>query len=479
MSQVNAHAAGTSAGSSRQRWYALAVCMAGGFIVFLDVSIVNVALPTISRQLHASGSLLQWIVAGYSLAFGLVLVPAGRLGDIVGHRILFVTGLGAFVAASALCGAAPTAAVLVAARIAQGAAGGILNPQISATIQRLFQGAERGRAFGYFASVVSVASAIGPLAGGALIAAFGVHAGWRAVFLVNVPIGLALIPLAVRLLPRHVRVPGRRPGMDLPGAGLLGLGIALILLPFIQGGWGAWRWWLLPGAAAVLTAFLRRERRAADPVLDLRLLRNRSYTTGVSVITLYFAAFTPMFFIFTLTLQLGQHYSALQAGVAITPFAAGAALSGAFAGSLAARYGRDLVAVGLALMLVGFLGSALAVSLVPHHGTAWATLAPVFVAGIGGGTTLAPNQSLTLAAVPVQEAGAAGGLYQTGQRIGASIGVATAGSAFFATLRSGGSFAGAYRSGIIVMSAIVAAAFLLALIDRRHATATAARQKSA
>jgi EmrB/QacA subfamily drug resistance transporter len=479
MSQVNAQAAGTSAGSSRQRWYALAVCMAGGFVVFLDVSIVNVALPTISRQLHASGSLLQWIVAGYSLAFGLVLVPAGRLGDIVGHRILFVTGLGAFVAASAVCGAAPTAAVLVAARIAQGAAGGILNPQISATIQQLFQGAERGKAFGYFASVVSVASAIGPLAGGALIAAFGVHAGWRAVFLVNVPIGLALIPFAVRLLPRHVRVPGWRPGMDLPGAGLLGLGIALILLPFIQGGWGAWRWWLLAGAAAVLTAFLSRERRATDPVLDVRLFRNRSYTTGVSVITLYFAAFTPMFFIFTLTLQLGQHYSALQAGVAITPFAAGAALSGAFAGSLAARYGRDLVAAGLALMLVGFLGSAVAVSLVPHHGTAWATLAPVFVAGIGGGTTLAPNQSLTLAAVPVLEAGAAGGLYQTGQRIGASIGVAAAGSAFFAALRGGGSFAGAYRSGIIVMSAIVAAALLIALIDRHRATAPAARQESA
>jgi EmrB/QacA subfamily drug resistance transporter len=479
MSQVNVHAAGTSAGSSRRRWYALAVCMAGGFVVFLDVSIVNVALPTISAQLHASGSLLQWLLSGYSLAFGLVLVPAGRLGDIMGHRMLFVTGLAAFVAASAVCGAAPTAAVLVAARIAQGAAGGILNPQISATIQQLFQGAERGKAFGYFASVVSVASAIGPLAGGALIAAFGVHAGWRAVFYVNVPIGLALIPLAARLLPRHVRAPGRRPGLDLPGAGLLGLGIALILLPFIQGGWGAWRWWLLAGAAVALTAFLRRERTAADPVLDLRLLRNRSYTTGVSVITLYFAAFTPMFFIFTLTLQLGQHYSALQAGLAITPFAAGAALSGAIAGSQAARHGRDLVAAGLALMLTGFLGSALAVSLVPQHGTGWATLVPVFVAGLGGGTTLAPNQSLTLAAVPIPEAGAAGGLYQTGQRIGASIGVAAAGSAFFATLRGGGSFAGAYRSGIIVMSAIVVAALALALIDRHYATAPAARQKSA
>ena len=203
----------------------------------------------------------------------------------------------------------------------------------------------------------------------------------------------------------------------------------------------------------------------------MRLFGNRSYTVGASVITLYFAAFTPMFFIFTLTLQLGQHYSALAAGIAITPFAAGAALSGGIAGRQAARHGRDLVVAGLALMLAGFLGSALAVSLVPQHGTGWATLAPVFIAGIGGGTTLAPNQSLTLAAVPLPQAGAAGGLYQTGQRIGASIGVAAAGSAFFATLRGGGSFAAAYRSGIIVMSAIVAGALLLALIDRHGAGA--------
>ncbi len=474
MPKANVHTAGTAARTSRERRYALLVCMAGGFIVFMDVSIVNVALPTISSQLHASGSLLQWIVSGYSLAFGLLLVPAGRLGDIMGHRMLFVTGLAVFVTASAVCGAAPTAAVLVTARIAQGAAGGLFNPQISATIQQLFQGAERGKAFGYFASVVSVGSAIGPLAGGALIAAFGVGAGWRAVFYVNVPVGLALIPLAARLLPRHVRTPGRRPGLDLPGAWLLGLGITLVLLPFIQGDWGAWRWWLLLSAAVVLTAFIRRERRAADPVLDVRLFRNRSYTVGVSVITLYFAAFTPIFFIFTLMLQLGQGYSAIDAGIAITPFAAGAALSGVIAGSQATRHGRDLVAAGLALMLAGFLASALAVSLVPHHDTGWAALAPVFVAGIGGGITLAPNQSLTLAAVPLPQAGAAGGLYQTGQRIGASIGIAAAGSAFFTTLRGGGSFADAYRSGIIVISAITVPALILALIDRQRATAPAA-----
>jgi MFS family permease len=257
--------------------------------------------------------------------------------------------------------------------------------------------------------------------------------------------------------------------LDLLGSGQLGLGIALILLPFIQGDWGAWRWWLLAAAVIVLAVFSWREVRATDPILDVRLFRNRSYTIGASVITLYFAAFTPMFFVFTLMLQLGHGYSAIDAGLAITPFAVGAALAGAVAGSQAARHGRDLVIAGLGLMLAGFVGSAFAVAVAAPHDIAWAALAPVFVAGLGGGITLAPNQSLTLAEVPVPQAGAAGGLYQTGQRIGASIGIATAGSAFFATLRGGGSFAAAYRGAIIVMSAIIVAALLLALIDRRRA----------
>jgi EmrB/QacA subfamily drug resistance transporter len=454
------------AGKDRRRWSALVVCLAGGFVVFLDVSIVNVALPTISSHLHVSGSGLQWIVSGYALAFGLLLVPAGRLGDIHGRRMFFVTGLAVFVAASAACGAAPTALALVIGRVIQGAAGGMLTPQISASIQHLFQGAERARAFGYFASVAAVSSAIGPLAGGALIAAFGPAMGWRAVFYVNVPIGAVLIPLAVRLLPRRVLAAGRRPGLDLAGVGLLGAGIVLVLLPFIEDGWGSWRWWLLAGAAVTLAGFVQREGRVADPLLDLRLFRSRSYATGVTVITLYFAAFTPLFFIFTLFLQLGLRYSAIEAGAASVPFAIGSALSAAIAGRHALRHGRNLIAAGLLVMLAGFLGSALAVDLVPRHGTALATLAPILVAGIGGGMVIAPNQSLALSQVPLAQAGAAAGLLQTGQRIGTSIGIAAAGAVFFATLRGHGSFASAYQSGIIVIASLTSAAFGVAVFDR-------------
>ena len=459
--------------AERSRWWALTAVSLATLMTYLDNNIVNVALPTISTHLHASGSGLQWIVSGYALAFGLLLVPAGRLGDVYGQRTLFITGLALFVAASAACGAAPTAAFLVASRIAQGAAGGVLTPQISATIQQLFQGAQRARAFGYFAGVAAATTAIGPLAGGALIAAFGTSAGWRAVFYVNVPIGMALIPGAVRYLPRHTRRAGRRPGLDPAGIGLLGLGIVLVLLPLIQDNWGSWRWSLLAAAAAVLAVFIWHERRVSDPVLDLRLFRDRSYTVGATVITLYFAAFTPVFFIFTLLLQLGLGYSPLQAGAAITPFAAGAAVSATVAGRLAARYGRDLIAAGLLLILAGLLGSALAVALAPSHGTGWATLVPLLIAGIGGGMIVAPNQSLSLSHVPLPEAGAAAGLLQTGQRLGTSAGLAAAGAAFFATLHAHGSYTSAYRNGVFVTAAITAVALILTLTDRHRAATEA------
>jgi EmrB/QacA subfamily drug resistance transporter len=453
----------------RRRWLTLFVCLAGGFIVFLDVSIVNVALPTISLHLHTSGSGLQWIVSGYALSFGLLLVPSGRLGDIHGHRMLFVAGIAVFVAASAVCGAAPSATVLVFGRIVQGAAGGVLTPQISATIQQLFQGSERGRAFGYFASVAAVASAIGPLAGGALIAAFGTADGWRAVFYVNVPIGLGLIPLALMLLPRHVPPAGRKPALDWLGVVLLGVGIVLILLPFIENNWGTWRWTLLGAASADLALFTWWESRVTDPVLDLRLFRHRAYTTGIIVITLQFAAFTPLFLVFTLLLQLGMGYSAVLAGLSITPFAVGSALSAVLSGPYAVRHGRALIATGLLLMLAGLVGSLVAVELVSHHGTGLATLVPMLIAGTGSGLVIAPNLSIALSGVPLPQAGAAGGLLQTGQRIGASIGVAVAGAAFFGTLHGHGTFPDAYRNAIVVISGITATALMLAFIDWRRA----------
>jgi MFS family permease len=196
------------------RWMALGVVLAAGFMTLLDVSIVNVALPSIEQGLHAQSNELEWIVAGYALSLGLLLVPAGRFGDAHGRRPVFMVGVGLFVVASAACALAPTALALVVTRVVQGFAGGLISPQISGLIQSLFRGEERGKAFGLFGSTIGVSTAVGPLTGGALIALFGVHDGWRAVFYVNLPIGVAILLLARRYLPAPTPTERRRQSLD-------------------------------------------------------------------------------------------------------------------------------------------------------------------------------------------------------------------------------------------------------------------------
>jgi EmrB/QacA subfamily drug resistance transporter len=468
-----------------RRWRALSVCLVGGFMVLLDVSIVNVALPSIRDGLGASESELQWVVSGYALTFGLLLVPAGRVGDVRGRRTMFVVALALFSLASLACGLAPNALFLVVARLAQGLAGGLLTPQISALIQQLFRGPERGRAFGLFGTVVGISTAVGPLLGGALIAAFGADVGWRAVFFINLPIGLAAIPLALRLLPRPQDAQRQRHDYDPGGVALLGAGIVVLLLPLVQEQqWeGGAKWLLLPAAAVLLAVFLlwerRYTRRGREPLVDLALFRLRSFSFGSAMITLFFAGFTPLFFVFTLYLQTGLRYSALAAGLAITPFALGSAAAAAVGGRIVDRFGRRLVVVGLAMVTVGFLGTLLAVRLRPEDGTAWATLLPLVVAGLGSGLVISPNQAITLSEVPVQRAGTAGGLLQVGQRIGAAVGIAAVGSVFFAHVAAsrGRDFSGAFTRGMLVASAFVVAALLLAVVDvvvdrRVHARAS-------
>ena len=258
------------------RWKALAVVLAAGFMTLLDVSIVNVALASIEQGLHARPNELEWIVAGYALSIGLLLVPAGRFGDAHGRRPVFMVGVALFVLASAASALAPTALWLVAMRLVQGFAGGLISPQISGLIQSLFRGEERGKAFGLFGSTIAVSTAIGPLAGGALIALFGVHDGWRAVFFVNLPIGAAILLLARRYLPAPTAAQQRSQTLDPLGVILLGAAVVSILLPFIeQRTWhGPLRLALFPLAAVLLIAWVLHERRYArtrEPLVSLEL----------------------------------------------------------------------------------------------------------------------------------------------------------------------------------------------------------------
>jgi EmrB/QacA subfamily drug resistance transporter len=453
-----------------RRWRALSVCLVAGFMTLLDVSIVNVALPSLAGSLHAGESSLQWIVSGYALTLGLLLVPAGRVGDARGRRPAFMWGLGLFTLASVACGLAPNDGTLVAARLVQGAAGGILTPQVSGLIQQLFRGVERAKAFGLLGASIGLSTAVGPLLGGFIIAAFGADLGWRFVFFVNLPVGLVALVLAFRLIP-HVRATGRRESLDPVGVLLLGATVVCVLLPFIeQQQWhSSARLLLFPAAALLAAAWVAWERRYArrsQPVVDLTLFQQPGYALGASIGLLFFAGFTGLFFIYTQYLQDGLGYSALRAGAAVTPFAVGSAAAAALGGRLVTQIGRRLVVLGLLLVVVGFVGAYVAADLVPGVNVGWAAAVPLLVAGVGSGLVITPNVTLTLSEVPVRRAGVAGGVLQTGQRIGSAAGIAVTGSVFYGAVRSShGNWALAFRHGLWVITAFTAATLALAVAE--------------
>jgi EmrB/QacA subfamily drug resistance transporter len=455
------------------RWRAFSVCLVVGFMSLLDVSIVNVALPSIQKSLGASSSELQWVVSGYALTFGLVLVGAGRLGDVRGRRRMFLVGLVVFVVASAACGFATAPLWLIVARLVQGVGGGILNPQNSGFVQELFRGQERGKAFGLLGATIGLSTAAGPLAGGLLIQIFGVELGWRAVFFVNVPIGVVAFVLALRLLPKRS---GRRPSASLDPVGvvLLGVGVLLVLLPLVQErSWtGATKWLLLPAGLIVLGAFvgweLRYARSGKEPMVLLDLFRVPSYSFGSGIGLVYFAGFTAIFFILALYLQNGAGYSALQAGLAVTPFALGSAVASALGGRVVHRFGRPLVAAGLAVVIVGLLVTDLVLAHVSGPNVGWVIALPLLISGLGSGVVISPNITLTLSEVPVQRAGSAGGVLQTGQRIGSAVGIAVVGSLFFNRLASShGDWQQAIGSALRLCDVLVALALVVALTDLR------------
>lgn len=453
------------------RWRALAVCLVAGGMCLLDVSIVNVALPSIREGLQADDSQVQWIVAGYALAFGMALVPAGRLGDARSRRTVFVWGVALFALASAACGAAPSATFLAVARVVQGIGGGLITPQVSGFIQNLFRGPERGRAFGLFGASIGISTAIGPLLGGVLVQLGGADLGWRLVFYVNVPVGIALVALALKWLPKAEG--GRRQSLDPVGVLLFGVAILLALLPVVEGEQGQplseRPWWLLGVSAALLVVFYLWERswtrRGRETLVDLRLGRVPSYVFGLVLGTFYFAGFTAIFITLTLYLQQGLGYSALEAGLTQLPFAVGSAVSSFTGGRLVTRFGRVLVLVGLVAVTGALLAIDLVVPRLDSHVGWW--LAPfLLLAGLGGGFVISPNITLALDEVDVERAGAGGGLLQTAQRVGSAVGVAVVLAQFFDALASSqGDYAEAFSTSLRTVVGLVAVALVFAVVD--------------
>lgn len=465
------------------RWKALTVALVAGFMTLLDVSIVNVALPSIRDELHLSSAELQWVLSGYALTFGLLLVPSGRFGDARGRRNVFAAGLILFTVASAAAGLAQSALWLIVARLVQGAAAGVVNPQISGLIQQMFAPKERGRPFGLLGTTIGISTAVGPLLGGLLIAGFGPAEGWRWIFYLNVPIGVVAVWLGYRWIPAGTR--GRTESLDPVGVGLLGLGVVLVLLPLVQErAWhGPAKWLLAVAGAVVLALFVAWERRygrTRTALIELSLFKDRSYSLGALIGLLYFAGFTTIFFIYTLYLQSGLGYSALAAGLAITPFALGSAAGAAVGGRFVQRFGRQMVVAGLVLVIVGLVGADFALDLVQGHGGGWAAAFPLLVAGLGSGLVISPNQTLTLSEVPVARAGSAGAVLQTGQRIGTAMGIAAVGSLFFNRLASSDNdWGSAFRGALWLTIGFVVVALIAGLTDvlsaRKPPLASAAR----
>jgi EmrB/QacA subfamily drug resistance transporter len=458
---------------------ALGVCCSALFMTLLDVSITNVALPSIGASTGASPAMLQWVVSGYTLAFGLVPVLAGRLGDDYGRRQMFLIGVGGFVVTSALSGLAPGGGVLIAARVLQGLCGGLINPQVSGLVQQMFTGADRGRAFGMIGSVVGVGTAVGPLIGGVLIAAGGPDIGWRLVFFVNVPIGIAVIALARRLLPAPKRTGHHR--LDIAGAGILGVSTFCVLFAAVEydAVEDARLAWLGVPAAILAVTFFRREarltRQRTDPLVDLRLFREPSYTVGVLLALVFFCGMTGLPLVLALYYQQGLGYTALESGLGITAYAIGSAVAAPLAGRVVTSVGRPLVVGACLAFGLGALALDIVVREAGGHQAALALALPLFVMGLGSGAVITPNQTLSLAEVDPVTGSTAGGVLQTSQRIGSAIGQAVIGATFFASLpKAAGSLGGDARftaygeamgRAVLVTLGFVAAAVVLGLTD--------------
>jgi EmrB/QacA subfamily drug resistance transporter len=466
-----------AAGGDPRRWLAAIVMMVGALMDMIDVTIVNVALPTIRRDLHASATQLEWVVSGYMLAFAAALIIAGNLGDLFGRKRVFLTGVAVFGLASLAAGVSGSGAELIAARVVQGTAAAAMAPQVLATFRAVFAGAERGKAFSIYGAMLGFASAVGLLLGGVLTEANLFGWSWRAVFFVNIPVAVAALIAGLRFVP-ETRDPGaRRP--DVTGAVVLAASLVAIVYPLLEGrqlGWPAWVWVLLAAGVAGLGGLglleARRSGRRVDgrkgtapllkaPLLKAGLFRVPAFAAGLGVQVAFSAGLQGFFLAFALWLQSGEHFSPLKAGLTAVAFSAGSFIGAPAAVPLAQRYGRRVLAIGALLMAAGLAGVSLAVSHIGVNGSPWPLVPGLAVCGAGLALLVIPLVNVVMAAVPVEAAGGASGLFGTAQQLGGAVGVAVFGTVFFGYL-SGHSFAASmvhtapYAIGAFALCAVLA-----------------------
>ncbi|WP_371477430.1 MFS transporter [Kitasatospora sp. NBC_00315] len=460
----------------RWRWLILVVMLVAEVMDLLDASIVNVAGPALETSLGAGSVGLQWVIGGYALTLGAGLVLGGRLGDRYGRRRMFLLGLAAFTGCSLLCALAPNIGALIAFRLLQGATGAMLLPQGLGLLRENFSGPELTKVFGIFGPVLGLGGIVGPVLGGGLIEGDFFGLGWRSVFLVNLPIGIAALVLATKVVPR--RGGNRTVSVDALGAALVAAACALLVLPLNQGrqdGWPLWTWLSMGASLLGFALFAVRQRRTAEagrePLVMPALLRKPAFTVGLGGIALFFGGLVGIQLVLTLYLQVGRDFTAGEAGLGNLPLAVGTAIGGAVSGAvLADRIGRRVLQIGPLVQLVG--AALLWFELDGLHTASFSILdiAPgVMVCGIGAGMVIAALFGFILAAVDDDEIGSASGVLSAVQSIGGSIGVAAFGSVFFAQVGTGGFTTGFHHALVVqacLLSAFLAITFLLPRMGR-------------
>ncbi len=468
-----------SAGYPR-RWLAAIVMINGALMDMIDVTIVNVALPTIRHDLRASATQLEWVVSGYMLAFAAALIIAGNLGDLFGRKKVFLCGVAVFGVASLAAGLSGSGAELIAARVVQGAAAAAMAPQVLATFRAIFAGSERGKAFSIYGAMLGFASAVGLLLGGALTEANLFGWSWRAVFFVNVPVAVGSLVAGLRFVP-ETRDPGaRRP--DVPGAVLLAASLVAIVYPLLEGrqyGWPAWVWVLLAAGLAGLGVLGLLEARRGGrrnggrgmrtgkaPLLRVGLFRVPAFAAGLGVQLAFAAGMQGFFLAFALWLQAGEHFSPLKAGLTAAAFSVGSFIGAPAAVPLAQRRGRSVLALGGALMAAGIAGISLAAPHVGLGGSPWPVVPGLVVAGAGLALLVIPLVNVVLAAVPVEAAGGAAGLFSTAQQLGGAVGVALLGTVFFGYLNGHSFEAAIVRTAPYAIGAFALCTILSMLLPR-------------
>ncbi|WP_433379710.1 MFS transporter [Actinoplanes sp. CA-142083] len=453
--------------SSRLMWAILGLVLLADALDVIDATVTNIAAPTIARELGGGESLIKWLGAAYMLAMGVLLVVGGRLGDKFGQRRLFLIGMSGFTAASAVAGLAPGPALLIVARVAQGAFGALLLPQGMSIMMKAFSGDMLAKAFGLFGPILGLSSVGGPVLAGFVIGADLFGLSWRPIFLVNVVLGGAGLVIAARILPRDDG--DRSTVVDGWGSGLLAVTMIGLLYGLIEGSTNGWTAIPVASIAAGLlsfAAFARRQRTATHPLVTPSLLRNRGFTSGMLVGLTVFAAGTGLIFVLSLFMQEGLHAGPRDASLGLVPLTLGLIAAGfAAMGGLVAKFGRTLVFIGLAVVLAG-CGWVLA--LVDRSGTSLGLGAPapaLFVIGAGIGLCFATIPAVALGDASPEEAGSASGSLSSIQQLSSAIGSAAVTSIFFQAATSG--FGHAMKVSLVVVLAVTALSLpVVALMPR-------------